>query len=94
MLASMLPTATAWFGLTLQTADFREDAISAGRFAFHLEQLPDRPPGEALELRIDVDKGPTEALRNMSAERRLACAHEAHERDVLVQRACHGIRSR
>ena len=67
---------------------------SEERLAFHLEQLPDRAPGEALELPVDVDERPGEPFRDLPAERRLACAHKTHERDVLVQRACHGIRSR
>ena len=38
----------------------------------------------ALDLAVDVDERPPELLRERGAERRLARAHEADQRDVTV----------
>ncbi len=49
-----------------------------------LEQLGQRASGRALELAVEVDEPPAEPARDLRAERRLARAHEADERDVPV----------
>ena len=49
-----------------------------------LEDLGQRTPRGALELAVEVDEPPAEPLRDLGAERRLARAHEADERDVPV----------
>jgi len=49
-----------------------------------LEQLRHRLPGRLRNLAVEVDEPPAEPLRDLGAERRLARAHEADERDVPV----------
>jgi hypothetical protein len=48
------------------------------------EELGNAHPRQRLELAVDVDERTPEPPREVRAERRLARAHEAHERDVLV----------
>jgi len=50
-----------------------------------------------LDLTIDVDEWPAAQARDLPADRRLSRAHEAHEREMTVERAYRGdqsIRSR
>ena len=59
-----------------------------------LEELRDRRARLPLDLDVEIQEAPSQAVRHRSAERRLARAHEADERDVPVQRVRHAIRSR
>ena len=52
------------------------------RLATCVEDLRDRLPQRALELAVEVDEPPAQPLGRLLAERRLASAHEADERDV------------
>ncbi len=52
-----------------------------GRLAV-LEQLRDRRPARTFDLVVEVDERPANALRDRTAERRLAGAHEADEREL------------
>jgi hypothetical protein len=54
------------------------------RLAALLEQLRNRLLHRPLELPVQVDEATAELLRRHHAERRLASAHEADERDVPV----------
>ena len=49
-----------------------------------LEQLRHRLPSGLRNLAVEVDEPPAEPLRDLGAERRLARAHEADQRDVPV----------
>ena len=58
-----------------------------------LEELADR--AEALfDLLVGVDERAIRQARELAAERRLPRAHEPDQREVLVYRADHGMRSR
>jgi hypothetical protein len=48
------------------------------------EELRDRPPVLRLQLAIEVDEGPAEAVGHLCAQGRLAGAHEADEREMSV----------
>ena len=48
------------------------------------EDLRDRLAQLALDLAVEVDEPPAEAFGDLEAERRLAGAHEADEREVAV----------
>ena len=63
-------------GLGLELAELRLAALA--------EDLRDRLPQRLLELAVEVDEPPAEPLGNLRAERRLARAHEADEREVPV----------
>ena len=52
------------------------------RLAARSEDLRDRLPQRALELAVEVDEPPAQPLGRLLAERRLARAHEADEREV------------
>jgi len=54
------------------------------RLAAMGEELRDRPPLLRLQLAVEIDEGPTEPVRDLGAEGRLARAHEADEREVAV----------
>ena len=49
-----------------------------------LEQLRDRLLQRPLELPVEIDEAPAEPRRHQRAERGLARAHEADQRDVSV----------
>ena len=49
------------------------------------EQLLDRRAGALLDLVVEVDEGAPQPAGDLPAERRLARAHEAGEREVAVQ---------
>ena len=51
-------------------------------------------PKRLLDLLVRVDERTVREVRELAAERRLPRAHEADEREVLVYRADHGMRSR
>jgi hypothetical protein len=59
-----------------------EDAKSD--LAALFEELGDRPSRRLLELAVDVDEAAAEQVRDLDRKRRLARAHEADQRDVLV----------
>jgi hypothetical protein len=63
-------------GLGFEQAEFRLAALA--------EHLRDRLTQRALELAVEVDEPPAEALRRLRSERGLARAHEADEREVPV----------
>ena len=48
------------------------------------KDVRDRLPERALELAVEVDEPPAEPLGSLRAERRLARAHEADEREMPV----------
>ena len=48
------------------------------------EDLRDRLAQLALDLAVEVDESPAQALGDLQAERRLAGAHEADEGEVAV----------
>jgi hypothetical protein len=50
-------------------------------FSLLLEQLPDRPLGP-LDLLVHVVERPVQPQRHLPAERRLAGAHEANQREM------------
>ncbi len=54
------------------------------RLAVAREELLDRRARLALDLVVEVDEGPIEPTRYLAAERRLARAHEAGEREVAA----------
>ena len=58
-----------------------------------LEELADRAEA-LLDLFVRVDERSLREPRELAAQRRLPGAHEADEREVLVYRADHGMRSR
>src|SRR5581483_2950008 len=57
------------------------------------EELGDRASGVVLDEAVGVDERPAEPEGGRLAERRLARAHEADEREVLVYRGRQSIRS-
>src|SRR2546430_5555504 len=58
-----------------------------------LEQLRNRPLPR-LDLCVHIEKRTVQQRRNLPAERRLAGAHEADQRDMPPYRGCQSIRSR
>ena len=71
--------------------DLLLDPAELGLAAF--EELADRAE-MLLDLLVGVDERTVHEPRELAAERRLPRAHEADEREVLVYRADHGMRSR
>jgi hypothetical protein len=54
------------------------------RLAALREDLRDRLTQRALQLAVEVDEAAPQPIGDLRAERRLARAHEAHERDVAI----------
>ena len=50
-----------------------------------LEELRDGRARAPFDLVVEIEKRPPDAERNLRRERRLACAHEADERNVPLQ---------
>ena len=64
------------------------------RLAPLLEEVGNRRAEVLLEIPVEVDERTTEPVGHLRAERRLSRAHEADEREVVVQRVrCQSIRS-
>ena len=66
------------------------------RLAALFEELGDGRAEVLLEIAVEVEERPAQPLGDERPDRRLARAHEADEREVLVQRVrgCQSIRSR
>jgi hypothetical protein len=79
------PTAERDHGRIRQTQRRKRVSLflqTESRLAPLLEELGDRPAQLLLEVAVEIDERPAEALGDLRAERRLAGAHEAHERQV------------
>jgi hypothetical protein len=72
-----------------------EALLGLAKLAFPaLEELRDRRARLTLDLDVEIEEAPAQAVRHRRSERRLPRPHEPDERDVSVQRVRHAIRSR
>ena len=79
------PVAITRGGPSTSRGDHPPLAVAEMRFAEPLENLGDAEPGRRLDLRVGVDEGKAEPLRQPPPDRRLARAHQPDERDRLFR---------
>src|SRR5262249_35061345 len=69
-----------------QAADHGRLGAAEGGLALGREELRDAEVNRLLDAAVDVDEGPPEARRDLSAERGLPRAHEPDEGQMSVER--------